>query len=121
MATYVGYSTIGSTVGSRVLTDKELAKRDLMNHFYTRKGERVMNPEFGCVIWDVLFDPLDQLTESIVKNDVIRIIESDPRWIYRDMRMEKPDDHTLNVRVQLIYDDTRTAEELYLNFIGEIE
>jgi phage baseplate assembly protein W len=120
MATYVGYSTIGS-IGSRVLEDKELAIRDLTNHFYTRKGERVRNPNFGCIIWDLLFDPLDAVTEQAAKADVIRIIESDPRWIFRDLRMEKPDDHTLNIRVQLIYDDTGTAEELYLNFVGEIE
>jgi phage baseplate assembly protein W len=121
MATYIGYSTIDSTIGSRVLVDKELAVRDLMNHFYTRKGERVRNPEFGCSIWDVLFDPLDTVTETLVRNDVERIVNSDPRWIFRSLRMEKPDDHTLNVRVQLVYDDTGTAEELYLNFVGEIE
>jgi phage baseplate assembly protein W len=119
MATYIGYSTVNSTNGNRVLVDKDLAVRDLLNHFYTRKGERVMNPTFGCSIWDILFDPLDPITEGIVKKDVIRIIDSDPRWIFQDLRLEKPNDHTLNVRVQLLYDDTGTAEELFLNFIGE--
>lgn len=121
MTTYIGYSTIGSAFGSKVLTDKDLATRDLMNHFYTRKGERVMNPEFGCIVWDMLFEPLDSYTESVIKEDVIRIINSDPRWIFQSLIMEKPDDHTINVRVQLVYDDTGTAEELYLNFVGEIE
>ena len=53
--------------------------------------------------------------------EVKRIINSDPRWIFEDMRLEKPDDHTINVRVQLIYDDTGTAEELYLTYVGEIQ
>jgi hypothetical protein len=121
MVTYVGYSTIGSATGNIVLTDKSLAIRDLTNHFYTRKGERVMNPTFGCIIWDLIFDPLDAITETAAREDVIRIVNSDPRWIFQDLKMEKPDDHTLNIRVQLIYDDTGTAEELYLTFVGEIE
>jgi len=121
MAIYIGYSTIDSQFSNRVLTDKELAIRDLMNHFYTKKGERVMNPEFGSIIWDLLFDPLDYTTENLAKEDVERIILSDPRWILSDMKVEKPDDHSLSVRVQVYYNDTGTAEELYLDFVGEIE
>ena len=121
MATYIGYSTIGSNTGSRILTDKELALRDLMNHFYTRKGERFMNPDFGCSIWDLIFDPLDSATETAVYEDVVRIINSDPRWIFQDLKLEKPEEHVLTVRVQLYYDDTNSAEELYLTYVGEIE
>jgi hypothetical protein len=121
MATYIGYSTVENQNSSKILVDKELAIRDLMNHFYTKKGERVMNPEFGSIIWDLLFDPLDGLTESLAKEDVERIVRSDPRWVFQDMKAEKPDDHSLSIRVQMFYNDTGTAEELYLTFIGEIE
>ena len=121
MATYIGYSTIGITSGNAVLVDKQLAIRDLLNHFYTRKGERVMNPSFGCIIWDLIFEPLDNYTTNSVLDEVKRIINSDPRWIFEDMQLEKPDDHTINVRVQLFYDDTGTAEELYLTYVGEIQ
>lgn len=121
MTTYIGYSTIGNLVGSKILVDRDLATRDLLNHFYTRKGERVMHPDFGCAIWDLLFDPLDFATESIAKEEVERIVNTDPRWILQSVRMEKPNDHTLTVRVNVEYDNTGTAEELYLNFVGEIE
>jgi phage baseplate assembly protein W len=121
MATYIGYSSIGSISGSKVLVDKDLALRDLLNHFYTRKGERVMNPEFGSIIWDLVFDPLDEITENAAKNDVKRIIDSDPRWIFEDMQVTKPQEHALKIAVRVYYNDTGTAEELYLDFIGEIE
>ena len=39
MATYIGYSTVENQNSSKILVDKELAIRDLMNHFYTKKGE----------------------------------------------------------------------------------
>lgn len=120
MATYIGYSSIGEKSSSRILVDKDLAKRDLMNHFYTRKGERVVNPEFGSIIWEMLFEPLDAYTETIIKEDVERIIRSDPRWNLLSTILQKPNEHTIVVYAQVEYIDTGTAEELYLNFVGEI-
>lgn len=121
MATYIGYSSIGQLAESRILTDKDLAKRDLMNHFYTRKGERVMNPEFGSIIWDMVFEQMDSTTERLIQEDVERIITSDPRWNLISSRLQKPDEHTITVQAQVVYIDTGTADELYLNFVGEIE
>jgi phage baseplate assembly protein W len=120
MATYIGYSSIGQKASSRILVDKDLAKRDLMNHFYTRRGERLANPEFGSIIWDMLFEPMDAYTESLIQEDVERIINSDPRWNLISSRLQKPDEHTISVTAQVEYVDTGTAEELYLNFVGEI-
>ena len=76
---YVGFSTVDPSNPGNKLFDFELVKQNLMNHFNTRKGERVMNPNFGCVIWELLFEPLtDDVRESIQK-DIIKICESDPR------------------------------------------
>ena len=55
MVTYIGYSTIDSINGSKTLVDAELAKRDLLNNFYTRRGERVQNPLFGSILPDLVF------------------------------------------------------------------
>tara|TARA_B100000900_G_scaffold349283_1_gene315384 strand:- start:24 stop:389 length:366 start_codon:yes stop_codon:yes gene_type:complete len=121
MATYIGYSTIGKISGSRRLTDVDLAKRDLLNHFYTRKGERVQNPNFGSILHDLVFDPLDTATEEIALDDVNKIINSDPRWTPLETVLSKPDEHSLDIRVRLTYNDTGTAEELYLTYVGEIE
>ena len=55
MVTYIGYSTVGTTYGSKTLTDVNIARRDLLNHFYTRRGERVQNPTFGSILPDLVF------------------------------------------------------------------
>ena len=56
-----GYSSVGTTFLSSVRYDLDLAKQDLLNNFNTRKGERVMMPTFGSIVWDMLFEPLDEL------------------------------------------------------------
>ena len=76
--TYKGFSSQKPKEGFK-LYDIDLVKQDLINHFYIKKGEKLQNPEFGTIIWDVLFEPLtDSLKEAIITN-VTDIINSDPR------------------------------------------
>jgi len=58
--TYNGFSS-QETKSSFKLYDIDLVKQDIINHFYIRKGEKLMNPDFGTVIWDLLFE---QFTHS---------------------------------------------------------
>jgi phage baseplate assembly protein W len=39
-----------------------------------------MLPKFGTIIWDLLFDPLDESLIKLIQDDVVRIITEDPRW-----------------------------------------
>jgi phage baseplate assembly protein W len=75
-----GYSSVGTTFLSPVRYDLDLARQDLVNQFNTRLGERVMLPKFGTIIWDLLFDPLDESLIKLIQDDVVRIINEDPRW-----------------------------------------
>ena len=119
MATYIGYSTIDQISGSKTLVDVELAKRDLLNHFYTRRGERVGNPTFGSILPELVFEPLDSATIKEARDDVDVIVNNDPRWNVLETLVRKPDDHSIEVKVRLEYIDTGTAEALFLNFTGE--
>jgi phage baseplate assembly protein W len=76
---YRGFSTVSTNTQNFALYDFELIKQDLLNSFHVRQGERLMNPEYGCVIWDLLFEPLtDNLKELILQN-VNQIVNADPR------------------------------------------
>ena len=46
VSVYRGYSTIGNTFKGVRVNDQELIKRDLLNHFAIRKGEKLMNYRF---------------------------------------------------------------------------
>jgi phage baseplate assembly protein W len=76
---YKGFSSISTSTENYNLFDFELIKQDILNHFNTRQGERLMNPTFGCVIWDLLFEPLTEDIKGLILDNVNTIINYDPR------------------------------------------
>ncbi len=110
-----GYSSIGTTFLSPVRYDLDLARQDLLNQFNTRLGERVMLPKFGTIIWDLLFDPLDERTKKLINDDVIRIITEDPRWgLVSVDTSEAP--NSLDIRVVITYRPTEETIVLPLTY-----
>ena len=79
--TYKGFSTISSATENFSLYDLELIKQDILNHFHVRQGERLMNPSFGTIIWDVLFEPLTDQVKNLITQNVNTIMNSDPRVV----------------------------------------
>jgi phage baseplate assembly protein W len=77
--TYKGFSTVNTNSINGSLYDLALIKQDLINQFYIRKGEKLENPEFGTIVWDMLFEPLTEQVKSLIVNDITVIVNSDPR------------------------------------------
>ena len=77
--TYRGISTVGNPTGGFALYDLALIKQDIVNHFHIRYGERLENPNFGTIIWDLLFDPLTEEVKNLIVQNVFTIINYDPR------------------------------------------
>ena len=76
---YRGFSTVSKSTNNFALYDFELIKQDLLNHFYVRQGERLMQPNFGTIIWDLLFEPLTPEIQDLILQNVNEIFSSDPR------------------------------------------
>ena len=47
---------------------KDQIKSNLINLLLTNKGERIMNPEFGCDLGTVLFEGITEDTSELIKN-----------------------------------------------------
>jgi len=82
---YRGFSTVVSETNDWTLYDFELVKQDLINHFHIRQGEKLNDPQFGCIIWDLLFEPFTQETRTAIIDNVTEIINYDPRLQARDV------------------------------------
>jgi phage baseplate assembly protein W len=110
-----GYSSVGTTFLSSVRYDLDLAKQDLLNNFNTRKGERVMMPTFGSIVWDMLFEPLDDRTITLIENDVRTIINNDPRWRLESVSVSEGP-NALNIEVIVTYVPTSQQVTLPLTY-----
>lgn len=52
------------------------ARENLKNLILTKKGERVMQPEFGCDIWELLFEPIvDDVISSQIESSILNAVE----------------------------------------------
>ena len=57
-----------------VTTDEAAVKRALYNIIMTRKGERFFKPDLGSNIANLLFEPLDAATASLIKEEIEYVI-----------------------------------------------
>lgn len=110
--TYTGFSTASQ---STTLYDIEIAKADLMNHFMTRKGERVMAPQFGSIIWDFLFDPLTPELLTLIQDDAVTIIRSDPRFDVQSVNITEIEQGLL-LTIDVYYYPMESADTLSITF-----
>lgn len=115
MATlYKGFSTINRVKKFRI-TDMELVKQDLLNHFSIRKGEKLMQPNFGSIIWSLLFEPMDDFVNQQIIDDVTRIVSYDPRLGLQNITIVTQD-YGLQIELDLIYIPTNQITTLNMQF-----
>jgi phage baseplate assembly protein W len=120
VAKFKGFSTVDRIRAPYTLEGRDLVKRDLLNTFYTKKGERLMRPNYGSVIWDLLMNPDDTATEKEIRDDVERIIDSDPRVDLLDTVIIYMD-HTIRIEINLKYVLLNDSDTLYLEYTRDIE
>lgn len=111
----IGFSTFDKQGPPFRLVDLELTKADLLFAFQTRRGERVMRPDFGSIIPDLLFEPFDDNTKQAVIEDAVRIISEDPRvnLVSIDVRDLE---HTLRLDIVINYVPLDVVDNLSIEF-----
>ena len=113
--TYRGISTVSDPSGSFALYDIALIKQDLLNHLHIRQGEKLENPEFGTIIWDLLFDPLTDETRDLIAKNVTTIANSDPR-VQVDSLIVSQYESGIQIECQLTYVPYNVSEGLQFRF-----
>jgi phage baseplate assembly protein W len=115
---YKGFSSLSANPGSR-LYDMDLVKQDIINHFNTKKGSRVMNPNFGSIVWDLLMEPLTDGIRQQLVDDIQNICGADPRVQVLQIDITEYDQGYL-LELTLNFPVTNQSANLKLNFNQEI-
>jgi phage baseplate assembly protein W len=116
--TYRGISTVNPKTKEFKLFDLGLIKQDIINHFHIRLGEKLENPSFGTIIWDVLYEPLtDSLKDAIIKN-VTDIVNYDPRVNVTRIIVDSFE-YGIQIECELVYIDYSISEQLRFQFDRE--
>ena len=113
--TYRGLSTISNPTGSFTLYDLSLIKQDIVNHLHLRQGEKLENPEFGCIIWDLLFDPLTEDLKDLIAENITEIMNFDPR-VKVDSLVVSQYESGIQVECELTYLPYNISEQLKFQF-----
>jgi phage baseplate assembly protein W len=113
--TYRGFSTISADSESYTLFDLALIKQDIINHFHVRQGERLMQPQFGTIIWDLLFEPLTEELKTAITLNVEEIINADPR-VRAENVIVTTYDSGLQIECTLTYMPYNISESLQFKF-----
>ena len=106
---YKGYSSLDRANSTFKLFDLDLVKQNIINTFNTRKGERVMNPLFGSIVWDILMEPMTPAIREALNDDVKSICSSDPRVTPTSIKItEYPSGYIVEVTLKLVGTDQST-------------
>ena len=99
--------------------DKAAIVQSITALLLTRKGERPFQPELGCDIQNILFEPLDYGSAGILRSEIADVLNRyEPRIRVNTINCV-PDDMNNGYEVELSYtivgrDDTPVAVEFFL-------
>jgi len=79
------------------------AKSNLQNLILTKKGERLMQPEFGCDIWKIIFEPIiEGDIESKIENSILDAVNTWLPYLNIDTILFDYDDNDIDTnKIQL--------------------
>jgi len=112
--TYKGFNSKETTKNFK-LYDIDLVKQDLINHFYIRKGEKLENPDFGTIIWDMLFENFTEDVKTMIAKDVEDIINYDPRIAVNQVLIDSTD-QGIRIEADITYIPFNVNERMTFDF-----
>ena len=112
--TFKGFSSRAEHQNFKVY-DFECAKQDLINRLSVRKGERVENPEFGTIIYDMLFEPFTESLKEQILEDITANLNADPRLSTDDIAVTE-EDHGISIQASITFVPLNITEKMRFSF-----
>jgi phage baseplate assembly protein W len=113
--TYTGFSTVNPDSIGFQLYDIQIIKQDIINHFHIRQGELLSNPNFGTIIWDILYEPLTEKLKEVIAQNVETIINYDPRVNVASVTVDQYESG-IQIEATLVYLPYNISENMRLAF-----
>lgn len=110
----------GKGVFNSTYSTNEQIKSNFINLLLTNKGERIMNPEFGCDLKKVLFenitDDIDELINNLIKTNTYIFI---PEISILDIIIDKNgrDENKIQITVNYRIKISGNTEQITVQFI----
>lgn len=113
----------GNVMFEQTFTSLDAAKSNLRNLLLTKRGERVMQPNFGTGLHSLLFEPMDNEFEQKLQET---ITDSVRFWlpyitienIEVDMSDEMKDRHTAGMKIEFTVGNNIETQELTFTVQG---
>lgn len=101
MLTSIGFKDLSITFDKNPVTEdllvtknEEAIKRSVYNLILTKPGERFFNPNIGCRVSDLLFEPLDFITSGLIRSEIEYTIQAfEPRVILKQVDVDIDEDN----------------------------
>lgn len=98
------------------VADVDLVKLDLLNHLFTLRGSRVMMPNFGTSIPELVFEPLDSETIETLEEEVRAVINYDPRVQLQSLVVRPDfDNYAVIISARLLYIELNIVDDFEFN------
>jgi phage baseplate assembly protein W len=111
--------TVDHTGGVKLTDSADDIDQSIRIVLLTAPGERVMRPEFGCKIWDLLFEPI---TSNLLGQIAVAVKEAVGRWEPRvdvediDARPDEKDSGLVHVLIKYRVKTTNDERNLVYPF-----
>lgn len=111
-----------STAGVSMTSDQADIEKSLEILLSTRLGERIMRPDYGCDLTDMIFEPLSAPVKAYIK-DLVKnaILLHEPRILLKKIELE-PDAEQLglvNILVEYVITSTNSRKNYVYPFYLE--
>jgi len=95
-------------------TTDSLIKDNIRNLLFTNKGERIMNPNFGCDLLKMIFETSDDVLISNITDEIERCFLDNMPYISVNNIIVNSNEHSINLRIE--YSTNNNIED-YIEFI----
>jgi phage baseplate assembly protein W len=80
-----------------------------------RKGEKLENPDFGTIIWDMLFENFTEDVKTMIAKDVEGIVNYDPRIAVNAVTVDSTD-QGIRIQADITYLPFNINERMTFDF-----